>query len=266
MNIVSVGEITLDHYLAQNQTHIGGISLNFAVNAKRSGAKHVSLISRVGSEDGQIILKKLEQENIDISHTQILPGKTACIDIEVQENADRIFPEGSYHANALANFRLSQEEINFIQKHNTLVTYFSTRQDSHFQQLKNIAFSGKRIVDFGDWSTRKNHFEELLCGLSNIDIAFISGTQKTIEKLLPYALDDLLIIVTLGETGSAALKNGKLHFQESIYVSNPIDATGCGDAFQGAFTVHYLKTTDLNASLIKGSQQAARVLQKFGAI
>lgn len=113
MRLVSVGEVTLDHYLDLGQTSIGGISLNFAIHAKRSGAKHVSLISRVGSEDGQQILNKLEQENIDTSHVAMRRGKTAAINIEVLENGERTFPAGGYHTNVLTDFRLSSEELSF---------------------------------------------------------------------------------------------------------------------------------------------------------
>ena len=75
MKIVSVGESTIDHYLDLNRSFVGGISLNYAVNAKRCGAKVVSLVSSVGTDKaGQRVLEKLDKEGINASHIAPLAG------------------------------------------------------------------------------------------------------------------------------------------------------------------------------------------------
>ena len=94
VKIVSVGEITLDRYIDIGQTFVGGISLNFAVHAKRSGAKEVSLISRVGTEDGANVLDKLSREGIRTTFVSVLKGKTASMDVKVLSGGGRVFPEG----------------------------------------------------------------------------------------------------------------------------------------------------------------------------
>ena len=264
MRIVSVGEITLDHYLGLEQSFVGGISLNFAIHAKRSGAKQVALMSRVGSEDGQVVLDKLEQEKIDSRHVRVLRGKTASIDIQVLSNGERVFPKGGYHENVLKDFQLGPRELGFIQEHEVLVTLFDSRQGSHFEQLMRLEFSGKRIVDFGDWSRRKTELAAFLTALEGIDLAFISGTEETVEALLPYTKSDGLIVVTLGAQGSIALAHRETIAQAAQKVI-PVDATGCGDAFQAAFTVHYYQTGDIHLALQAGAKQAARVLQQYGA-
>ena len=105
MKIVSIGESTIDHYLGLNQSFIGGISLNFAVNAKRCGADVVSLVSSVGTDRaGKRVLAKLEQEGIDASHVAILPGETARIDIQITAQGERVFPPGVISATFWANF------------------------------------------------------------------------------------------------------------------------------------------------------------------
>ena len=265
MRLVSVGEITLDNYLAQKEIYIGGISLNFAVHAKRSGVDDVALISRVGRDDGQVILEKLQEEKINATYVQILEGKTASIDIQVLDNAERVFPEGSYQENVLADFVLSNEECDFIKKQDVVVTYFDARQGSHYEQLAELELTCKRVVDFGDWARRKTQLDLLVNELEHLDLAFISGTEETIEALLPYS-EKCLIVVTLGAKGSVVLTKPSVLYQEARAVSKLVDTTGCGDAFQAAFSVCYFQTQDVQQALERGAIQAAKVLQNYGAL
>ena len=59
--------------------------------------------------------------------------------------------------------------------------------------------------------------------------------------------------------------DAKPQFQAALEVDNLIDTTGCGDAFQAAFTVSYFRDGDIAAALFRGANQAARVLKHFGA-
>ena len=106
-------------------------------------------------------------------------------------------------------------------------------------------------------------------GLLNVPItalAFISGNQATIDFLLPFSRGlDGLIVVTLGAGGSVALVDGTPLFQPAQVVPNPVDSTGCGDAFQAAFTVAYLTTGSVEQALRRGTARAATVLQHYGA-
>ena len=118
MKIVSIGEITIDHYLRQNQKFVGGISLNFAVHAKRCGAETVSLVSAVGDDpEGEWVLATLSREQVDHSHVAIFEGKTATCDIEVFSDAERVFPPGGYHENTLSQLSLTEEIKEFINQH-----------------------------------------------------------------------------------------------------------------------------------------------------
>ena len=108
MKIVSIGEITIDYYLNQNTSLVGGISLNFAVHAKRCGADTVSLVSRIGPDDGgRRVLEKLDQEGVDASHVAVLSGETATCDILINADGERTFPAGGYHLNVLGDHPLA---------------------------------------------------------------------------------------------------------------------------------------------------------------
>lgn len=268
MKIISIGETTIDYYLRQNLTFVGGISLNFAVHAKRSGAEQVSLVSCVGNDgDEQRVFATLTREGIDSSQVAVVAGKTAVCAIEVHDNADRIFPEGGYHLHVLRQLTLSDTIIAAICQHDILVSMYQGEWPGPLidQLLHLPTFTGKRVLDFGDWSGGRIK-TDALPALSAVDLAFISGDAATVAAMQPIAATlPGLIVVTLGAAGSVALaKEGEV-WQTAVSVPTPVDSTGCGDAFQAAFTVNYFRDGDIAKALAKGSAQAAGVLQHFGA-
>src|SRR5262245_44012674 len=97
MRIVAVGECTRDRYLGLGVDSVGGISLNFAVHARRSGASTVALVSCIGGDDaGAAAAETLVREGIDTAHLHRLPGRTATQVIELGAGGERIFPRGGY--------------------------------------------------------------------------------------------------------------------------------------------------------------------------
>ena len=268
MKIVSVGEITYDDYYKQNQTFVGGISLNFAVNAKRCGADVASLVSCVGTDEaGQIVLDALAKEQVDHSHVAVIEGKTAVCGIEVYENGERVFPPSTYHLNVLDQLRLTEANQAFIEQHDILVTlFYNVGPKDLIEQLLSIEKGAmKRVVDFGDWSDG-NFKEEALPFFESIDLAFMSGDEDTIEKMRPIAEQiDSLIVVTLGAGGSCALQKQQMLRQTAVSVKKVVDTTGCGDAFQAAFTVSYFRDGNIKQALEEGSRHASKIIHHYGA-
>ena len=267
LRIVSVGESTIDHYLDLRQEFIGGISLNFAVNAKRCGSETSSLVSRIGDDHGQRILARLQQEGVDSSHISVRTGATARQNIVLSQNGERIFPAGGYNPGPLESYRLNDSDIHFIQQHNVLMSCLFQQIQPLFVQLTSVPFNGWRVADFLDLSDYGKKCTEMEKLSDQLTIAFVSGDQELMESLRPLSRSTAcLIVITSGAAGSVALVKGEPVFQPSLKVTNIVDSTGCGDAFQAAFTVSYWREGDVCRALECGSQQAARVLQHYGAI
>lgn len=268
MKIVSIGEITVDNYYKQKQTFVGGISLNFAVNAKRCGAENVSLVSCVGSDAaGKMVLETLAREQVDHTHVVVLEGETAVCGIEVYENGERVFPEGTYHLNVLDQLRLTDEISIFINQHDILVTLFYSvwPQDMTHQLMTVTEGKLKRVMDFGDWSNG-NFKEAALPYIESIDLAFLSGDEQTIEQMRPIAKRvEGLIVVTLGSGGSCAMQQEKMWRQTAVSVPKVVDTTGCGDGFQAAFTVNYFRHGDIEQALEAGANHASKIINHYGA-
>ncbi|MEM7127533.1 MAG: PfkB family carbohydrate kinase [Chloroflexota bacterium] len=268
MKIVSVGEITIDRYLNQNLSFVGGIGLNFAVQAKRGGAESASMVSCVGDGPlGTWVLETLEKEEVDTTNLAVLAGKTAEIDIEVNDDGERFFPPCGYRANVLNQFHLTEAAKHFICQHDLVTTqYDGEAADSLAMQLIELPTNTiKRVLDFGDWSAGRQKALSPAT-LNSIDLAFFSGDEETVKRLEPLAeQSNCLIVVTLGAAGSLALIPSGSIFQPALDVEQIVDTTGCGDAFQAAFSLSYFLNGAVPMALRRGAEQAAQVLQHFGA-
>jgi len=267
VSIVCVGEITVDRYLDSGRVYIGGISLNFAVNARRCGAERVALLSAVGDDAGGALARqKLARERVDHSHVITLPGPTARQDVRIVEG-ERFFPPGGYAAGVLADLRLGHNDLEFIAGFDVLVVPVF-RQIEHLARaaLATPGFQGRRVADLLDGTDLGERLEGLAALLPFLDIAFISSDEHTVALLETLARNSgTLIVATLGAAGSVAWHQGTRMFQPALPVAQPVDSTGCGDAFQAAFTVTYLHGASIAAALAAGAARAAEVLQHYGA-
>lgn len=267
MRIVVVGEVAVDQYLQQKRTFVGGIGLNFALYAKRNGVEEVAMISCVGTDvAGSWVLETLADEGIDTSQMAILPGETASCAIVVTAGGERSFPAGGYHSNVLRHLRLSAPIQRFIGTYEIAVTQFADDYPADLAaQFLQLPRRVKRVVDFGNWAAGRQR-PLALATLDALDLAFFSGDATTVAFLEPLAREtNCLIVVTLGAAGSVALTAPHPHRQSAIAVDKLVDSTGCGDAFQAAFTVSYFRDGDVAAALGRGAEQAAQVLQHFGS-
>jgi fructoselysine 6-kinase len=267
LHIVSIGECTIDHYIDHQKDFVGGISLNFAVHCKRRGAEKVSLLTSLGKNSSSRILNLLERNGIDTSHIKVVEGRTACQKISVDTDGDRIFPPGGYDPGVLKSYQLQPQDIEFIQQQNLLASAIFKQLEPLFFQAIKIPFDGWRVVDFLDLSDYDNNISIVEKISEQLNIAFVSGDVDLIDRLGPLSRQSkCLFVITLGANGSAALQNGEPIFQPAIKVDHVLDSTGCGDAFQAAFTVSYWNERDLHKALHAGAENAATVLQHYGAI
>jgi sugar/nucleoside kinase (ribokinase family) len=265
LSIVSIGECTIDDYLQQQRQFVGGISLNFAVNAKRCGADRVSLVSRIGNDHQ--ILQKLQSEGIDSSYVSVVDGKTARQNI-ILNDGERIFPPGGYQPGVLEGFTLNQDELQFVKTHNVIVcALFKQVEALFYRVILGMPFDGWFVADFLDLSDYNYDTRIVELNIERLKIAFISGNREMVERLRPLSItSNCLIVITLGAEGSVALIHGEPMHQPAIPVLKVVDTTGSGDAFQAAFTVSYWRNKDPRTALECGAQQAAKVIQHLGAV
>ena len=250
---------------------VGGISLNFAVNARRSGAGRVALVSCTGNDAaGSAVRKVLANEGVDVTHVHTLTGATATQDIVVSDVGERSFPPGGYRPGVLSTFRLAPSDLDFIGTFDVVVApYFRQIEHLFHPAMQGAAKSAKRVADLLDG-------EDLGAGLTGLDallevtdLLFISGPKSMADEFVGRSENSrTVLVVTHGAEGSSALSDGRWHFEPAVAVSAEqcIDTTGCGDAFQAAFTVEYFRRGDIADALRAGARRASQVIQHLGAV
>ncbi len=270
MRIAAVGECTLDRYPDLGVERVGGISLNFAVNAQREGATQVALVSCTGSDAGAAAVRqKLSAEGIDAQHLHSLAGATATQEIRLLAGGERVFPQGGYHPGVLADFRLSDADLALLRTVDAIAIPIF-RQIEHLAHavLRRPGGHALRVADLLDGADLGPDLAGLDPLLEAFDLLFVSGDEAIVERLRERSrASRSVIVVTQGAMGSSALVRGTRTSVPAtpVPLAECLDTTGCGDAFQAAFTVEYLRSRRIEPALCAGARRAALVIRHLGA-
>lgn len=271
MRIAAVGECTRDRYAGRGTDSVGGISLNFAVHARACGARQVALVSCTGTDGwDDVVRATLERADVDASHLHTRSGDTASQVIELDADGERRFPAGGYNPGVLSTFELGPDDLAFIADHDVVAAPFF-RQIAHlFTPAMRAAGPGaRRVADLLDGEDLGADLSGIDTLLDTLDLAFISGGDDTVELLLPRsARTRTLLVVTHGARGSSALAGGRRITEPAVDVppAERLDTTGCGDAFQAAFTVAWASDCPIHGALRAGAQRASAVIRHLGAV
>jgi fructoselysine 6-kinase len=269
MRIVCVGECTRDRYVDRGIDTVGGISLNFAVHARRSGAHDVALVSCTGTDAGAAAARAvLAREGVDASHLHQLPGATASQAIHLSAGGERTFPPGGYDPGVLATFTIDAGDASFIASFDVVVMPFFRQVEHLFDAAHTAAAGAKRVADLLDGEDLGPGLSGIEPLLNSFDLLFISGTEATVEQFRSLSRQTrTLLVVTRGAAGSSALSGGERFDEPAIPVpaEERLDTTGCGDAFQAAFTVEYFRHGIVRRALRAGALRASDVIRHLGA-
>jgi fructoselysine 6-kinase len=262
MKITALTSFCVDFFPEQEKVYIGGNSLNFATQCKLLGIKNVSAVGAIGNDKfGKLIENHFDKLKINCSNLYSINEPTASNKIFIDENGERYFKEDSWNGGAFDKFRLSEKDWNSLENSSIIAM---PAGDPNLKELLKRRHKNQLIaIDFLDYlgiNFIKEHID-------NIDIVFLSGKEEMLDELQELSLQkETLIVPTLGAKGSMAFFDNKRYFQEAIEVDEIIDTTGCGDAFQAAFCVEWVKTNDIEKSLMAGAIMASKVLGFMGGV
>lgn len=261
MKIIAMTVCCVDIYPETIQYCVGGNSVNFATQCIRSGVKDVSVLGAVGTDNfGKMVIDHLISQEIDVSHVYKVEGVTASNRIYIK-NGERTFLPDSWNGGVYEKFHLSESDWSFVKTFD--IAAIPANNPNFTETLKQLSGKMEIVVDFLD-SRDVNRIKNIL---PDINLAFVSGNQTMIDCIKEFSSHvNTPIIITLGAEGSVALINGEAFFQESITVGKVIDTTGCGDAYQAAFTVSWYKDRDIKAAMNCGAIAASKILLSFGGV
>lgn len=137
MKILAIGDNCIDHYVNRRLKYVGGCSVNFAVYMRQLGADSFYLGAVGNDENGELVLKALQDKKVDVSRVHVMEGDTAVTKVDLVGN-DRKFLD--YQEGVLKQFRLNSEDDKFIQEFDLIHTSVYGNIDEQLSGFQRIRF------------------------------------------------------------------------------------------------------------------------------
>jgi len=285
--ILSIGEILADIVNVSGQDYkvnLGGAPFNMAVSAKNNGAK-VGFIGAVGKDVvGRELNAQAKLYGLDYLNLQSLNSNTTLAFVTLNDG-ERDF---SFFRDNTADFKIDYKNINLSTFKDLSILHLGSLMLSESlgqKAFKNLVKKAKKIgvkisfdVNLRDifksiQQTKKAYSYALnncdIIKLSQEELEFFTGETDLIVAINSFARQNVLYVVTQGENGSLCYYNGKAYSCPSVKVS-PLDTTGAGDAFYGAFLseIENKEYTEqvLTSALKKANKVGAEATLYYGAL
>lgn len=243
----------------------GGPAGNAAYLLGKYG-EEVSYITRLGNDVyGNEILNDMKSVGVDI--------KNIIVKDEYVTPCSLIIANGSTGSRTIINYREEKKEANikFTYENEPKILHFDGHElDLALEAIK-LFPKAVKVLDGGtyrdetvtlgalvDYLICSEDFARDYCKVEKID------ETNYLEILLKLKeLNKNCVIVTLGEKGSIMEENGKVK-KFKAFKAKPIDTTGAGDIFHGAFVYGLSKGFTLEKNIEFSSACASLSVEKLG--
>lgn len=260
IKIAAVGDNCIDLYDKTGEFYPGGNPVNVAVYVKRLNGDS-SYTGVVGNDEyGRFMIEALNKKGVDTSHIKILEGNTAITHVELK-NGDRIL--GDYEEGVMADFKLTEGDIDFLCSHDLVVTGIWGMIESELYKIKE-----RKVPVAFDFADKLNH-EITNKALPFVDYAFFSCDKASTEDLHEFMKDIIskgpkVVVVTRGEKGSIAY-DGQYFTQHGIVKCEVVDSMGAGDSYIAGFLMGILEEKSISECMDKGAHNSSITIGYQGA-
>lgn len=258
MKVVAIGDNCIDLYERLDKFYATGNAVDFAVNMKKLGID-TAIISTTGNDEyGDLMIKELTKQGIDLSHFKQVEGQTAVSYMDLVD-LDRKYLD--YVEGVMENVQFSQDDIDFAASCDLVHSAFWGNAHMH---LKEIHEKGGKICF--DYATEYKDpmVEETL---PYVDYPFFSFEKRTedTDNFLKAAVEKgaTIAVGTFGEDGSVAY-DGKEFYAYGIKEATLVNTIGAGDSYMAGFMNGVLKGWDIPKCQEQGATVAAGVVGVFG--
>jgi sugar/nucleoside kinase (ribokinase family) len=249
MKIACFTVAAMDQFSQAGTAHAGGNALNQAVRFRHLG--HETLFAGALGTDkaGDVIAALLSAEGVDLSCLHRVEGQTASNRLVNDAAGERHGVAGAWENGVYTDFRLSQADWDHMAACDVWCTHADCPDFAEALRRKRV--DQRLAVDF----LHLLDPERLAACAGVADICYIGGTPDMAGPLAELSKDRPgVMVLTLGAQGSLAFSGGRQYHQPAVETAGVVDTTGCGDAFQAAFTASWLTNGDLEAALRAGAE------------
>ena len=271
MDFISFGEILFDVF--PDKATLGGAPLNVAGHLTKLGLNG-AILSAVGNDElGKRALNEIEALGLSTDMIATLDYETGKAIITLNgKNAEYEFNDPCAWDNI---------PLQALPENVTLIYYGTLAQRGNSKNtLKELLNSVQSQHRFFDVNIRKHFYSDEIIkeGVENATILKLNDEEVDIvldalkiemrgyrgleELFKEYNLD--LILLTKGKEGTVCFKNK--WYRVPCAPVEVVDTVGAGDSLSAGFLASYIKTGDLEKSLLFGSHIADYVVTKRGAI
>jgi fructoselysine 6-kinase len=269
VRVTAVGDCGVDRYLDLGRDRPGGITLNFAANARRlfPAGDTVGVVTALGTDrEARLVRRAIAEIGLETCLAE-LEGATSIQYIDRHPSGEKIFVR--YEQGVLGRYRLGVREKEVLARSDVLMAVVYAQIEGFFDSVMESPSPGLRAVDFGDLSgvtggvdvveRYREGFHLGFFGLSARDETLIDALEARARR------QRQLFVVTLGSEGSLALGGARRVSCPAIEVAQVVDTTGAGDTFAAGFLREYCASRDIVRSLARGAEEAAASVQRVGA-
>ena len=269
IRITAVGDCGVDRYLNLGRDRPGGITLNFAANARRlfPARDTVGVVTALGTDrEAGLVRRALERLGLETCVAE-RSGATSIQYIDRQPSGEKIFVR--YEQGVLGDYRIGARERAVIARSDVLMAVVYAQIEAFFDSVMAAPSPGLRAVDFGDLAgvtggagiveRYRDRFHLGFFGLGAGDEDLIDERERRARR------QRVLLVVTLGARGSVALGEKRRMTCPAVEVAHLVDTTGAGDTFAAGFLREYGVSRDVARSLARGAEEAAEAVQRVGA-
>ncbi|MCP4021213.1 MAG: sugar kinase [Desulfobacteraceae bacterium] len=291
-DIITLGEPLIEFSaakeggLSQNSIFyqgFGGDTSNFAVSAARSGAR-VGYITAIGNDPfGKALMNLWQQENIDVTTVQTTDQYKTGIYFISRNNGTHMF---TYFRKDSAASRMTPDILPVRAIQNAKIFHLSGITQGISTSACDTA--ARAIAIANEAGTLVSYDPNLRTDLWHIDRAraIIHDTVPKTDILYPSFEDACLltglktpeeildfyhnmgaktVVLKLGEKGALLGRAGEKEYFAPFQV-DPVDASGAGDTFCGAFAAEYVNKSSIDTCVKYACTAAALSTMGIGCV
>lgn len=260
MKLAAVGDNCMDVYENTGQSYPGGNPVNVAVYFVRLGGA-ASYTGVVGTDPyGTLMKEKIGAKGVDVSHIRFIEGNTAITHVELVDG-ERVF--GEYEEGVLADFKLTEDEIDFLCSHDMVVTglWGNVEHDLAAIRRRGVPVAFDAATRPGDPAA--------VTAIPSVDYLFFATDDGDTEELRMQMKElkekgPKLVIATMGEQGSMVY-DGKEFTVFGIVPCQVVDTMGAGDSYIAGFLKGILEGKTAAECMKMGAANSSITLEYNGA-